>query len=102
MDVRIGFPGEYLAASTPAEYNHPIYATAIGLLLKGHEYLKTHNESMTVNPLTFAQASEQKLAEETAQPDPAANAKESKKKPSLLDTVRRTFSELFDEDDTKM
>ncbi|MCX7986656.1 MAG: cell division protein FtsA [Bacteroidales bacterium] len=102
MDVRIGFPSEHLAASTPAEYNHPIYSTAIGLLLKGYEYLRNHNENITMGTLSSAQVIEQENVEEKPKPEPTVNIKDGKKKPSLLDTVRRTFSELFEEDDTKM
>jgi cell division protein FtsA len=102
MDVRIGFPSEHLAANTPSEYNHPIYSTAIGLLLKGYEYLQTHNESVTVNPLANLNADNKLPEADNASSGSATAARENKKKPSLLDTVRRTFSELFEEDDTKM
>jgi cell division protein FtsA len=99
MDVRIGFPGEHLAASTPAEYNHPIYATAIGLLLKGYEYLKENNENLETNSLTKEQTPENTEANEQMAD---TSTKETKKKGGFLDAVRKTFSELFEEDDTKM
>jgi cell division protein FtsA len=102
MDVRIGFPSEHLVANTPAEYNHPIYSTAIGLLIKGYEYLKNNNETIAVNPLVFPQPVEQKSVQEPAKDATPLVTSETKKKPSLLDTVRRTFSELFDDEDTKM
>jgi cell division protein FtsA len=37
MDARIGYPTEYLGKSTVEDIRHPMYATAVGLILKGHE-----------------------------------------------------------------
>jgi len=37
MDARIGYPVEYLGKSKVEDIRHPMYATAIGLILKGHE-----------------------------------------------------------------
>lgn len=38
MDVRIGFPTEGLASGSLEEVNQPMYATSVGLLIKGAEY----------------------------------------------------------------
>ncbi len=35
MDTRIGFPNEHLASGSDEELSSPLYATAIGLLMKG-------------------------------------------------------------------
>jgi cell division protein FtsA len=40
LDARIGFPTEHLAKSPLAEIKNPMYATGIGLIIKGHEELK--------------------------------------------------------------
>jgi cell division protein FtsA len=40
MDVRIGYPNEYLASSSLDEVNQPMYATSVGLLLKGIEAIR--------------------------------------------------------------
>jgi cell division protein FtsA len=55
MDVRLGYPNEYLTADYNAEINQPQYATSIGLLLKGWEGLNSagfneRNEMENVNP----------------------------------------------------
>ena len=37
MDTRIGYPNEHLASDTDTELSSPMYATAVGLLMKGLE-----------------------------------------------------------------
>ncbi|MFC2139006.1 cell division protein FtsA [Bacteroidota bacterium] len=37
MDVRVGFPNEYLSGEYDDSINHPMYATSVGLVLKGFE-----------------------------------------------------------------
>ncbi len=40
MDTRIGYPGEHLSNSVPKELISPMYATTIGLVLKGFQRIK--------------------------------------------------------------
>src|SRR5512133_2419740 len=44
MDVRIGVPNEHLAGKSKNEINQPMYATAVGLIMKGFEYLETYKK----------------------------------------------------------
>lgn len=44
MDVRIGYPNEFLSGNNMEEVNQPIYATSIGLLLKGFELIENKNK----------------------------------------------------------
>ena len=37
LDTRIGYPTEHLAAGSDEEILHPMYATGIGLIIKGYE-----------------------------------------------------------------
>lgn len=41
MDVRIGYPGEHLSGESDS-INEPCYATGVGLLMKGFEYMDEH------------------------------------------------------------
>lgn len=43
MDVRIGAPTEHLTSSTIGAVNHPMFATAVGLIIKGFEDLDARN-----------------------------------------------------------
>lgn len=55
MDTRIGYPNEYLAQGNSEEITSPMYATGVGLILKGFEKLdrqkgniKEENESIKI------------------------------------------------------
>jgi len=45
MDVRIGLPNEHLAGAGKDEINQPMYATAVGLIMRGFDYLDTYKKS---------------------------------------------------------
>jgi cell division protein FtsA len=45
MDVRIGFPNEHLAGSAKNEINQPMYATSVGLIMRGFDYLETYKKT---------------------------------------------------------
>lgn len=45
MDVRIGLPNEHLAGAGKDEISQPMYATAVGLIMRGFEYLDTYKKS---------------------------------------------------------
>lgn len=45
MDVRIGYPNEHLAGKGKDELNQPMYATAVGLILRGIDHLETYKKS---------------------------------------------------------
>jgi len=50
MDVRIGFPNEHLAGTSKDEINQPMYATSVGLIMCGFEYLETYKQSFNIGP----------------------------------------------------
>ncbi len=43
LDVRIGYPGEHLTGESD-NINEPCYATGVGLLMKGFEYMDAHED----------------------------------------------------------
>ncbi len=48
MDTRIGYPNEHLAGDSEEGVSSPMYATAVGLLMKGLRDKKKMNEKYTV------------------------------------------------------
>jgi len=97
MDVRIGYPSECLAADTPEEINQPMYSTSIGLLLKGMEIYEEKKESLKVN----------RIDQETAAPEEVEDLGKKKMKDrfkggKLLESLKNTLSDIFDESDVKM
>jgi cell division protein FtsA len=51
MDVRIGLPNEHLAGSAKNEINQPMYATSVGLIMRGFEYLDTYKKTFNAGSL---------------------------------------------------
>jgi cell division protein FtsA len=45
MDTRIGYPNEHLASNSDSELSSPLYATVVGLLMKG---LKDNGKKETI------------------------------------------------------
>jgi cell division protein FtsA len=97
MDVRIGYPNECLAADTPEEINQPMYSTSVGLLLKGLEIYEENQESLRVSSLD----------QETEEPVQVEDLGKKKMKDRfrggrLLEGLKNTLSDIFDESDVKM
>ena len=79
MDTRIGFPGEHLAGETSTTNTSPMFATAVGLLMKALE-----------NP------SETEESDPTLEIPEASEANENESNPRLeLNTERKTIIERF-------
>ena len=97
MDVRLGFPGEMLAVDSADEINQPMYSTSVGLLLKGLEYYNEKEEEMTIKkPLEEEEpeAQEEQVEEK--------KARKGMKKGKILENLKNTLSDIFDETDVKM
>ncbi len=97
LDVRIGYPNESLAAGTPEEINQPMYSTSIGLLLKGLEIYEENKESLLVSNLG-EEPVEQVQPEELGR----RRMKDRFRGGKLLEGLKNTLSDIFDESDVKM
>jgi cell division protein FtsA len=94
FDTRIGYPNEHLTADSLDEVNHPMFSTGIGLLLKGFEY-KQHEKVKIVEPLESAiEKEEPEFVEEVEVND--------KPKYSFIESLKKTFTDIFDENDARM
>ena len=95
LDVRVGYPAEKLAKDLNEEVNEPMFSTSVGLLLKGAEYLKEHNE------VTGMEMDEE--VEEGKKVNAEKLEKEKNKfKGKLFDSIRKTMSDIFEEDDSRL
>ena len=47
MDTRVGYPNEHLAKGNAEELTSPLFATGVGLVIKGYESIKTKNAANT-------------------------------------------------------
>ncbi|HRW63720.1 MAG TPA: cell division protein FtsA [Bacteroidales bacterium] len=94
LDVRVGYPTENLASDALNEVNHPMYATSVGLILKGYEYkdkVKTKPVKKEKEPVMIDQ-------------DMSEEMEETKKenKTGIITTLKKVFTDMFDEEDTEM
>ncbi len=105
MDVRIGQPNEHLTVDSGEEINHPLYSTAVGLVLKGFDYYQE-------NPRFTTQVVEEEVEEvklEQVKVESKKGAVDAEEKPSyvskksgLFDSVKKKFTEIFEENDSEM
>ena len=102
LDVRVGFPGERLAADTGEEVNQPRYSTSVGLLLKGLEYYEEMEESMTVEENVTEEAAAEQAMAEAGRETGAKKEKDKKKRKQIFDNLKDTLQKVFDESDVKM
>lgn len=101
MDVRIGYPNEHLVGQVNDDINQPMYATSVGLLMKGFEHMDSkweeQNEREVEIPVEkepVVQATVTKPVEE--EPD------KSKPRSKLMDTLKKTLTEMFEDNSAKM
>jgi cell division protein FtsA len=96
--ARIGHPNEHLASGYDAELDKPIYATCIGLILRGfddYENKKMRFSSTIGNSLMHAVGSkkEEVIEEDLHEEDIVAESEEIiAKGPSKMDEIKRKFA----------
>ncbi len=93
MDVRVGFPNEYLSGEYDDSINHPMYATSVGLVLKGFEGKEQSNKK------------EKEEVEEEDFKDIVSEANHKNKekmRPNILKVLKDKVIEIFDENDHQL
>ncbi len=103
MDVRIGIPNEHLAGSAKNEINQPMYATSVGLIMKGFEYLETYKK--TFNAGSKEDIVQPKVAAppvndltDTEEEEYSAPVREEEKTP-LTEKIKIMLSRMFEVED---
>jgi cell division protein FtsA len=90
MDVRIGYPNEFLAASSLDEINNPMYATSVGLLIRGIELSKSE---VKYKPLV----SNKIIEEEEVVEEKEENTEKQQSTGKIIDVLKRSFTSIFEE-----
>ena len=86
MDVRIGYPIEYLASDPAVEINKPQYATSVGLLLRGWEAMrKLENGETDIDEREYED--EELLVE----------AEENRVGNGIIDAFKKRITDIFEE-----
>jgi cell division protein FtsA len=89
LDVRIGYPGEHLASETLEEINQPMYSTSIGLLLKGDEIIHSKKDG------------EMEINEDASENEEPKYVK-SRQRAGIFDSIKKTITDIFEENDARM
>jgi cell division protein FtsA len=90
MDVRIGLPNEHLASGTMAEINQPMFSTSVGLLLKGYEITDARNREQEYEMVQDESVEEEEKEEK------------QKNRMGIFDSLKKTITDIFEENDAKM
>jgi cell division protein FtsA len=101
MDVRIGLPNEHLAGSAKNEINQPMYATSVGLIMRGFDFLETYKKSFNAGSkgefaLPKAAVTARKEAEEEEALKPPAQEEE---KIPLTEKIKTILLKMFEVED---
>lgn len=110
MDVRIGYPNEHLASSSTKDVHLPMYATAVGLLIKGAKAEQLYEPSLEEKfeqPVTteYIQQENNETLDSTTKAEPKKEENKKEKKTnwfkSILnpDNIKKWFEDDFTEFD---
>ncbi|QJP34374.1 cell division protein FtsA [Nonlabens sp. Ci31] len=92
MPSRIGYPNEHLAGDSDTESTSPLFATAVGLVMKGLEGKYEEDEEEVVEETVLEQPTEE--GEETE--EESSTISEEVKKKGIFDTWATKFKEFLD------
>ncbi len=90
LDVRIGLPTEYLDGDPDDEINHPMFSTAVGLILMAWEI--DHAASVA----------EPEADSATGQEQESRVTRNTGTKTNILENLKNHITKIFEEDDLKM
>lgn len=93
LDVRIGLPNEHLVSEPDNEINHPMFSTAVGLILKGYEQLDIDGADYGKSLVAL---------DEQAEAEPLAEKKKARIKSTIFENLKSSIIKIFEEDDIKM
>lgn len=96
LNARIGFPNEHLAAGQIQELVKPMYATCIGLILKG--YNDYENKQKQMEPTTEVTNEVEEIEEEEIASEPIKNSDKRNALKRLLDTCKIGLIDMFKEE----
>jgi cell division protein FtsA len=101
MDVRIGLPNEHLAGSAKNEINQPMYATSVGLIMRGFDYLDTYKK--TFNAGNSAEFVKPKIAvavqQEDQEEESFSQPVHEEEKIPLTEKIKSMLSRMFEVED---
>lgn len=103
MDVRMGYPNAHLAGSVAEDINQPMFATSVGLILKGFEFF----DSKGVVYKSEMNNQKQEPVKKIEEPEPELElvretTEKSKPRTGIIDSLKKTLTEIFEDNGSKM
>ena len=92
-DVRIGVPSEHVTGEMEEDMNQPMFATSVGLIIKGYESLDRKKKKEEVRDV---------LQEETVEELVEEGEEKSGNKRGIFDSLKTKINKIFEEDDARM
>lgn len=102
MDVRIGYPNEHLSGSSKDEINQPMFATSVGLIMRGFEYLEIYKSSFNADKRSDMReqpAARVELPESGDEIDDEMYDEESDGKLTWAEKFKRSLTKMFETED---
>jgi cell division protein FtsA len=102
MDVRIGFPNEHLAGTAKNEINQPMYATSVGLIMRGFEYLETYKKTFNAgspDEFVMPKAAVVDIHEAEEEEDAFVPPVREEEKIPLTEKIKSMLSRMFEVED---
>ncbi len=104
MDVRIGIPNEHLTGPSRNEINQPMYATSVGLIMRGFEYLETYKKSFVAGRREdFVRSRKPDAGKPEERKIPEMQEEEVPVQPeprvTLTDKIKKMFMDMFEVED---
>ena len=101
MDVRIGFPNEHLSGSSKDEINQPMFATSVGLIMRGFEYLEIYKSSFNAGKKSemIEQPTREEILENAGDFDDEMYDDEADGKLTWAEKFKRSLSKMFETED---
>ena len=99
MDVRIGLPNQHLAGPGKNEINQPMYATSVGLIMRGFDYLETYKKLFNAGPKDeFVRRKPEPVmaVEEINEPD---GREPQEPRTTLAEKIKTMMSKMFETED---
>jgi len=102
MDVRIGVPNEHLAGTGKSEINQPMYATSVGLIMRGFEYLDTYKKEFNAavkEEFTMPKIAVGEIEEDAEVDETDDDSRHDEGKTPLTEKIKLMLSKMFEVED---
>ena len=99
MDVRIGFPNEHLGGNSKDEINQPMFATSVGLIMRGLDYLETYKSNFNAGAKSEMSEEEEKALEEQKVEAETEDPDDFDGKLSWTEKFKKSLSKMFETED---